>query len=68
MPAGPRERTLVVVAAFDAAAEAALADLREALRRSGIRVPARPRHRPHLTLVGGPCPPADTDRVLAATA
>ncbi|GAB7190492.1 hypothetical protein NUM3379_11980 [Kineococcus sp. NUM-3379] len=64
MPA--RERTLVVCAAFDAGLDAAVADLLERLRRTGTRVPAAPRHRPHLTLLGLPCPAAATQDVLAA--
>ena len=65
-PAPARERTLVVCAAFDAGLDAGFAALLERLRRTGTRVPAVPRHRPHLTLLGLPCPEEETGTVLAA--
>ncbi|NAZ86663.1 2'-5' RNA ligase family protein [Kineococcus indalonis] len=64
----PRERTLVVCAAFDEALDAALASVRAGLRAGGVRAPAAPRHRAHLTLAGAPCPPAGTAAFTAAVA
>ncbi|PPK98615.1 2'-5' RNA ligase [Kineococcus xinjiangensis] len=65
---GARERTLVVCAAFDADLEAGLGRLQGSLRQAGVRVPHPPRHRPHLTLLGGACPEPETARVLDAVA
>ncbi|WP_432492606.1 2'-5' RNA ligase family protein [Kineococcus auxinigenes] len=71
---GPRqrERTLVVCAAFDAGLEESLAAVRRSLRAAGVRAPAVPRHRPHLTVLGAGCPPegtaAFTSSVAAAAA
>ena len=65
---GARERTLVVCAAFDPALDGALARVRQDLRAAGVRAPAAPRHRDHLTLLGAACPPAGTAAFTAAVA
>ncbi|MCI2238672.1 2'-5' RNA ligase family protein [Paenibacillus sp. TRM 82003] len=66
--AGARERTLVVCAAFDAPLGAALEQVRRRLRAAGVRAPAAPRHRPHLTVLGAPCPPGGTAAFADAVA
>lgn len=42
--------TAVVCAAFDARTDAAVLAVRDLVVAAGVRLPARPRHRPHLTL------------------
>ncbi|WP_432485320.1 2'-5' RNA ligase family protein [Kineococcus esterisolvens] len=68
MAGAPRERTLAVCAAFGADLDRALEEVRGGLRAAGVRVPAEPRHRPHLTLLGSPCPREGTAPFTAAVA
>ncbi|HEY3717030.1 MAG TPA: 2'-5' RNA ligase family protein [Jatrophihabitantaceae bacterium] len=56
--------TAVVCAAFDAATDEAVLAAREVVRATGVRLPARPAHRPHLTLGAARIEPDDLPRVL----
>ncbi|MHA3701242.1 2'-5' RNA ligase family protein [Jatrophihabitans sp. YIM 134969] len=61
---GPGLVTAVVCAAFDAATDAAVLAVRDAVARTGVRLPARPRHRPHLTLAAVRVHPEQLDGVV----
>ena len=54
----------MVCAAFDAAADDAVLAVREQARALGVRLPARPNHRPHLTLTGAHVDPDAVGRVV----
>ena len=60
--------TAVVCAAFDAATDEAVLAAREIVRTTGVRLPALPAHRPHLTLGAARIEPEDLPRILDVAA
>ena len=56
--------TAVVCAAFDPSADAAILAVREIVRASGVRLPARPPHRPHFSLGAAHVSATELARVL----
>ena len=56
--------TAVICAAFDAATDEAVLAARDIVRTTDVRLPARPAHRPHLTLGAARIEPDDLPRVL----
>jgi len=60
--------TAVVSAAFDAATDEAVLAAREIVRTTDVRRPARPAHRPHLTLGAARIEPDDLPEVVDVAA
>lgn len=57
--------TAVACAAFDDVTDTAVLAVREVVARTGVRLPTRPRHRPHVTLAAVRVHPDQLDAVAA---